>query len=260
LDSDDHHFHFGYHVHAAALITFVDRQLGLGDTFYNRVRGYVTTLIRDFANPSLADPYFPVFRSFDWFHGHSWAKGLFESGDGKDQESSSEDVFSTYALKLWAQQSFNPALEARANLMLAIQKRSLNAYFLLTSDNKNHPAQFIQNKVTGILFENKVDHVTYFGAESEKIQGIHMIPLTPISTYIRSPRFVAEEWDKYFKFNIGAVTDGWRGILMANRAIIDPREAWRFFTGELLGWTPNWIDGGASRSWYLTFAGGLGGN
>lgn len=31
------------------------------------------------------DAYFPAFRSFDWFCGHSWARGLLYSGDGKDQ-------------------------------------------------------------------------------------------------------------------------------------------------------------------------------
>lgn len=31
------------------------------------------------------DEYFPQFRSFDWFCGHSWARGLLFSYDGKDQ-------------------------------------------------------------------------------------------------------------------------------------------------------------------------------
>ncbi|CAG8743444.1 9396_t:CDS:2, partial [Racocetra fulgida] len=35
---------------------------------------WVYNLIRDVANPSEEDSYFPVFRSFDWFNGHSWAK------------------------------------------------------------------------------------------------------------------------------------------------------------------------------------------
>lgn len=32
-----------------------------------------------------SDPYFPQFRSFDWFCGHSWARGLLFAYDGKDQ-------------------------------------------------------------------------------------------------------------------------------------------------------------------------------
>ena len=44
---------------------------------------FVNTLVRDISNPSSKDKLFPVWRSFDWYHGHSWAHGLFESLDGK---------------------------------------------------------------------------------------------------------------------------------------------------------------------------------
>ena len=49
-------------------------------------------------------------------------------------------------------------MEARGNLMLAVQKRAFSNYFLMESSNTNQPANFIGNKVTGILFENKCDH------------------------------------------------------------------------------------------------------
>lgn len=44
--------------------------------------------------------------------------------------------------------------------MLAIQARSFNNYFYLDSENKNHPARYMNNKVVGILFENKVDYAS----------------------------------------------------------------------------------------------------
>jgi endo-1,3(4)-beta-glucanase len=44
--------------------------------------------------------------------------------------------------------------------MLAVQARSFNNYFYLQSNNTNHPPRFIQNKVTGLLFENKVDYTS----------------------------------------------------------------------------------------------------
>lgn len=55
--------------------------------------------------------------------------------------------------------------------MLAIQARSFQNYFLMESDNPNQPEQIINNKVTGILFENKVDWATYFGDEWFYKQG-----------------------------------------------------------------------------------------
>ena len=103
------------------------------------------------ANPSEADPHFPISRCFDWYHGHSWAKGLFESADGKDEESSSEDVFSAYAIKMWGRTTGDMNMEARGNLMLAILARSLRSYFLMEDSNTNHPANFVPNKVTGIV-------------------------------------------------------------------------------------------------------------
>lgn len=46
--------------------------------------------------------------------------------------------------------------------MLAIQSRSFNDYFLMQSTNAIQPPEIIGNRVTGILFENKIDWATYF--------------------------------------------------------------------------------------------------
>lgn len=62
-------------------------------------------------------------------------------------------------------------MEARGNLMLAVQARTFQNYFLMEPTNKNQPANFIDNKATGILFEGKVDHTTYFGTKPEYIEG-----------------------------------------------------------------------------------------
>jgi endo-1,3(4)-beta-glucanase len=167
---NDHHFHYAYHIQAAAIIAYLDGKLGTGSWLASN-KEWVNTLVRDVANPSALDTYYPVFRSFDWFHGHSWAKGLFESYDGKDEESSSEDYNFAYSMKMWGHTIGDSAMEARGNLMLAVMKRSINSYMLLADGNENHPPEFIKNRVSGILFENKVDHTTYFGQNIEYIQG-----------------------------------------------------------------------------------------
>jgi len=214
-------------------------------------------LVRDYANPVANDAYFPFSRSFDWFHGHSWAQGLFTSGDGKDQESTSEDVFASYALKMWGHVLGDAALEARGNLMLAVQARSLHNYFLMESDNTVQPPEFINNRADGILFENKIDHTTYFGGNIEFIEGIHMLPLSPASAYTRRATFVREEWDQYFSTYAATVGGGWRGVLYANLALVDAKASWAFFAQD--GFQNEWLDGGASRTWYLALAAGLGG-
>lgn len=260
---NDHHFHYGYFVYAAAVIGYLDPEW-LGNSTN---KDWVNMLVRDYANSDLDDPYFPFSRSFDWYHGHSWAAGLFDSGDGKNQESSSEDTMSSYAIKMWGQVIGDAAMQARGNLMLAVQKRSLASYYLYTTDNTVEPSSFIGNKAAGILFENKIDHTTYFGAEPEYIQGIHMLPLLPLSPYVRTSTFVCQEWDAYFANitsdgsntkKISTVQGGWRGILMANFAMCNTstaREAYAFFSGDEMD--QSFLDGGASLSWYLTFVAAL---
>ncbi|KGO67124.1 Glycoside hydrolase, family 81 [Penicillium italicum] len=252
---NDHHFHYAYFIQAAAIIGSLD------PSWLAANKEWVNMLVRDAGNSVADDPYFPFSRSFDWYNGHSWAKGLFESLDGKDQESTSEDTMFAYAIKMWGQTTGDASMEARGNLMLGILGRSLNNYFLMEDDNVNQPADFIGNKVTGILFENKVDHATYFGANLEFVQGIHMLPLMPHSPFTRRKEFVHQEWQAMFAEDASTpaskVDGGWRGVLYANLALIDPKASWDFFSQPNFDYS--WIDGGASRTWYLAFAAGLGG-
>ncbi|KAI1380387.1 glycoside hydrolase family 81 protein [Hypoxylon crocopeplum] len=245
---NDHHFHYGYFIYAAAVIGYLDPSWLTKDNV-----DYVNTMVRDIANPSPSDKYFPVFRNFDWYHGHSWAHGLYETADGKDQESSSEDAMHAYAIKMWGKTIKDANMEARGNLILAIIARSLNRYYLYTEDNKVQPSEFVSNKVAGILFENKCDHTTYFGANTEYVQGIHMLPLLPSTKLTRPADFVKQEWATYFDKNRADNADGgWKGILYGNLATVDPKAAWDFFTRK--DFDPMWLDGGASLTWYLAYS------
>lgn len=85
-----------------------------------------------------------------------------------------------------------------------------------------------------------------------------MLPLLPFSTYTRNQNFVQEEWNTFFSNGrVDQTEGGWRGILYANLAIVDPKASYNWFKNTSLN--PNYIDGGASRTWYLAFAAGLGG-
>ena len=139
--------------------------------------------------------------------------------------------------------------------MLALQTRSLQSYYLYTAANTIQPPEFIGNKAAGILFENKIDHTTYFGTNIEFIQGIHMLPLLPHTPLVRTPAFVREEWDTFFSNGrVDAVQGGWRGVLWGNYATLDPRGAYRFFGQG--GFEAGWLDGGVSLTWYLCYSAG----
>lgn len=91
---------------------------------------------------------------------NSWAKGLFESPDGKDEESSSEDYHFTYATYQFAIAVNDTALRDRSLIQLAVQKQSMRSYMLYEPNNRVEPRQFVRNWVSGIRFENKIDHVS----------------------------------------------------------------------------------------------------
>lgn len=85
-----------------------------------------------------------------------------------------------------------------------------------------------------------------------------MLPLSPASSLSRPAAFVSQEWTTYFdNGRVDAVAGGWRGILYANLALVDPKSAYAFFAQS--NFDDSWLDGGASRTWYLAFCAGLGG-
>ncbi|TGZ79578.1 glycoside hydrolase [Ascodesmis nigricans] len=256
---NDHHFHYGYIVYAAAVLARFDR-LWLTE----KNKNFVHSLIRDYNNPSSADPFFPVFRNFDWFHGHSWAHGLDEQYDGRDQESTSEDAFASFAIKLWGEVTNRHDMLGRGALMLAVQKRAINKYFVMWKtpphgyrDEDIHPRPYHHNLFASIAFEGKLDTTTFFGHNRAFIHGIHIVPVSPIMKFIKDKRHVEEvhktffatdeDWDK--------VPNDWKGTLMMEKALYDPRSVWDWF---MTGWDPknqtlvrSHIDQGASLSYYL---------
>lgn len=113
------------------------------------------------------------------------------------------------------------------------------------------PPSFVPNKVSGILFENKVDHTTYFGNELQYIQMIHAIPITPASSFVRTPRFVEEEWKQKLVPILNDVKDGWKGIIMLNAALFNPQLSFEFFTKS----NEVCLDNGQSLTWSLAYSG-----
>jgi endo-1,3(4)-beta-glucanase len=98
---NDHHYHFGYHIYAAAVVSKFDANWGR--KFHERV----LLLVRDIANPSNDDPYFPTWRHKDWYLGFSWASGIVTIGsnqpypNGRNQESVSEAIAAYEAVAMY---------------------------------------------------------------------------------------------------------------------------------------------------------------
>ena len=79
-----------------------------------------------------------------------------------------------------------------------------------------------------------------------------MMPQSPLIAYHRLKDFVTSEWNTYFSNGrADQVQGGWRGILYGNLATVDANTAWNFFSQS--GFDYSWLDGGASRTYYLAF-------
>ncbi|KAA1094451.1 hypothetical protein PGT21_021819 [Puccinia graminis f. sp. tritici] len=253
---NDHHFHYAYFIHAAAVLVYHDH------SYLHSVRDYIHDLIRDVNSSDESDSFFPLFRNFDWFLGHSLATGLDTSIDGKNQESCSEDANFLYSVKVWAEVTQNTRMGALADLQLSLFKRSVDHYYYMKESNTDAPACFKGNRVPGILFENKADYTTFFSNEKDAIHMIQVIPITPITSFIRSPEFIWQEW-----INTGSPTEttkqicqvatklanGYQTLLLTQYGIVDPSYVYNILVKKLWMCQEIPLDDGLSLSWILGF-------
>jgi endo-1,3(4)-beta-glucanase len=215
---NDHHFHYGYFLYAAAA-------LGRGDAAWMAAnREAVVALARDIANPSVEDPHFTPFRHMDWYEGHSWAAGLFESEAGRNQESSSEAVNAWYGLQLLGLAARDRNLENVGRVLLATEIRGAQRYWQVDSADGVYAEPFASNKVVGIVWGTRADHATFFGTELEFIHGIQLLPFTPLSEVLLEPAWVAEQYP-VASASLGSAGEGWRGLLFMEHAVLAPDTA-----------------------------------
>ena len=139
----DHHFHYGYFVYVAAVLSRLDVQ------FAEAHRASLDSLVRDYCNHDPSDPDFPFVRHKDFFDGHSWASGLLIQANGKGQESSSEAVNAYYAAFLYGQQTQNADLTRFAQTMLAMEIQSTLYYWHMPLDTEVYDSIFASNKMIG---------------------------------------------------------------------------------------------------------------
>jgi endo-1,3(4)-beta-glucanase len=244
---NDHHYHFGYYVVAAAILVDLVPSYKDDGAFV----AFIDNFIRDTSNPSKADPYFPQFRTFDWFDMHSWSRGLRRNPDGKDQESTSEEVNLHYGVMLWGRVLGKRHMEHLGATMLTAASSGIRQYFLMKRDNPNYPAAFAKTHVTGIFFQAKVHRTTWFGGDFKYIHGIQMLPLTPAVPLSRSAEFAEEEWQDVLESLDNRMADPWTSILLSGGlAIFNPEEAFK----RLSQIERDDFDDGLTKVWALWWA------
>jgi endo-1,3(4)-beta-glucanase len=189
---NDQHFHYGYHIYAAAIVAHFRPEWG------RRHWEQVLLLVRSIANPSREDNAFPLFRHKDWYQGNSWASGipLPPYLNGKNQESSSEAIAAYEAVALYGkvmEEAWRNAMSSKqgiakeimqvGQLMAATELRSASKYWHVRQNDpkeKIYPAEYSEN-VVGILWQSMAQFGTWFGTANYLPYGIQLLPLTPIS-------------------------------------------------------------------------------
>lgn len=242
---NDHHFHFGYFIYAAAVVAKYD------GIWMNTHKRTILDIIRDYGNPSYKDNYFPIARHKDFFSGHSWASGLFEFTDAKNQESTSEAVNGYYAIYLWGLVTNDENIRDWGRILLATEIRTAKKYWQINPKYSSiYDEPFNKNLCVGILWGTKVDYGTWFGVNIEYIHGIQFLPFTPITEELLSREWIEEEikdLETSLKRKEPLIQEEWKGFVYLAKSIIDKKKAW-----ELVQ-TLKSFDNGNSRTNSLYF-------
>jgi endoglucanase Acf2 len=233
---NDHHFHYGYLLYAAAVVAKNDP--ALADSF----APVADLLVADIAS-SDASAEFPQYRNFDPYSGHAWASASSPFADGNNQESSSESVSAWNALAMWEKVRGNTDMYNQAVWMMSTEANSAKLYWTNT-DLSEFPA--FTHKIAALNWGGKRDYATWFSPEPGAMLGIQLIPMGSYSTYL------AGDADR-IKANLAEGAPGGYGAqfgeyMVQYLALADPAAA----RTELAN-LPAEIDNGTTKSYVMAF-------
>jgi endoglucanase Acf2 len=189
---NDHHFHYGYHVYAAAVLGMYDAD------FLSQYAPMAKTVAKEFANWDRTDTNFPFFRTLDLWEGHSWANGGygFNPPFGPDQESTSEAMMSWAGVFLLGSVT-NDADLRKAGAMGYVMESAAASEYWFNRDNDNFPPAWgPAGKLASIVHGSQLEYQTFFGLNPCYVHGIQYIPVLPSSYYlVRNPTAAKTEFE-----------------------------------------------------------------
>jgi len=105
---NDHHFHYGYHINAAATLAKHYPE------YYASRREYYRIIVADYAGSCEYVGLPCEARAKDPFLGHSYAAGIFEFADSRNQESTSESINGYFAVRELGKNTNDQAMEGKS--------------------------------------------------------------------------------------------------------------------------------------------------
>jgi endoglucanase Acf2 len=214
---NDHHFHYGYFVFAAATVARFD------PAWATRWGAMVRLLVADAANADRNDQRFPFLRHFDPYAGHSWASGAALFAEGNNEESSSEDVNFATATVLWGALTGDRALRDLGIFLHAQTTAAIEQYWF-DVDRRVFPRGFDKPAVA-MVWGSGGKYDTWWDHNPIYVHGINFLPFTGGSLYLgRRPDYVRENHRRLLEANHGEVRL-WRELIWMYQAMADPDQA-----------------------------------
>ncbi|MEX0321584.1 MAG: glycosyl hydrolase [Puniceicoccaceae bacterium] len=173
---NDHHFHWGYFIHAAAFM----EQFEPG--WASQWGDMVNLLVRDAASSDRNDPLFPFLRNFSPFAGHSWANGTASFPFGNDQESTSESMQFCSSLIHWGAITGDDAIRDLGIYLYVTEQTAIEEYWFDVHDRNfapNHPYSLVSR-----VWGNGYDNGTFWTADIAASYGIELYPIHGGSLYL----------------------------------------------------------------------------
>lgn len=201
-EMNDHHFHYGYWIRAAAEIALRDPAWAAK----NQWGGMVDMLVADIATPERGRADFPFLRPFDPYSGFSMASGvgLYDFGNG--QESTSEAINAWASLILWGEATGNRELRDLGIYLYTTEIDAVSHYWF-DIHKIVFPPEYKNIEVSWV-FGGRYAHKTWWTDEPRQTKGINLLPVTTFSTYLGSD-------PDYVKRNVAALkpeTDNYNAI------------------------------------------------
>ncbi|CAI8594172.1 unnamed protein product [Vicia faba] len=218
---NNHHYTLGFFVYAIAVLVKIDPAWG------RKYKAQAYAVLEDYMNLSTSlNSNYSRLRCFDLYNLHSWAGGLSEFADGRNQMGSSEAVFAYYAAALFGMAYGDAQVVSIGSTLAALEICAAKMWWHVKKDGNIYEKGFTEeNRIIGVLWSNKRDSALWFAPAEwrETRLGIQVLPLCPITEVLFSDvKYVKElvEWALAALKREG-VDEGWKGYAFALQGIFN---------------------------------------
>lgn len=219
---NDHHFHWGYFIHAAAFM----EQFEPG--WAAQWGPMINLLIRDAASSDRNDPLFPYLRNFSPYAGHSWANGFATFPFGNDQESTSESMQFASSLIHWGTITENDAIRDLGIYIYTTEQTAIEEYWFDMYDRTFKPGYGFS--IASRIWGNGYDNQTFWTGDIAAAYGIEMYPIHGGSLYLGHNLMYAQSLWNEISNNTGILTNQanpnlWHDVYWQYLSFINPQAA-----------------------------------